>query len=262
MLVDSHCHLDFDAYSGELDQVIERAAAAGVGRLLTICTQLAHFERVRGIADRYPAVYCSVGVHPHEAKDEGEGTARRLLECAEHGKVVGFGETGLDFHYNHSPREAQTRVFQAHIAASRQADLPLIVHSRNADVETIEILEEGAKQGPIRGVIHCFSSGEFLAERSLALGFYLSFAGIVTFKKADELRQIAENTPLDRLLIETDAPYLAPVPVRGKRNEPAYVVHTAALLAEVRGISLAEFAAATTTNFHRLFTKVEPSAAR
>ncbi|MEE8545127.1 MAG: TatD family hydrolase [Alphaproteobacteria bacterium] len=255
MLVDSHCHLDFPDFADELDEVVARAQAAGVGTMVTICTRLSEFDRVRAIAERFPGVYCSVGVHPHEAAAESGVSAARLIELARHPKVVGVGETGLDYYYEHSPRAAQRESFRIHAAAARASGLPLIVHSRDADDETIEILAEEMAKGAFSGVIHCFSSGPALAERALALGLYISLAGIVTFKKSEALREVARTLPLERLLVETDAPYLAPVPKRGKRNEPAYVAHTAACVAEIKGMSSAELAAATSANFRALFEK-------
>jgi TatD DNase family protein len=225
--------------------------------MLTIGTRLDQFERVRAIAERHGNVWCSVGVHPHEAKDEGQSAPDRLIEAARHPKVVGIGETGLDFHYDHSPRDEQALSFRAHIAASRETGLPLIVHTRNADAETGDILEDEYGKGAFPGLIHCFSSGPEVARRALALGLYISISGIVTFKAAEELRGIVRDIPLDRLLVETDAPYLAPVPRRGKTNEPAFVAHTAAKVAELKDIGIAELEAATTDNFFRLFTKTE-----
>jgi TatD DNase family protein len=254
-LVDSHCHLDFADFGVELDAVVERAGAAGVATMVTICTRLTEFERVRAIAERYSNVWCSVGIHPHEAASEPETDAARLVELARHPRVVGIGETGLDYHYDRSPRERQREVFRAHINAARLARLPLIVHSRNADADTVELLREGASAGGLTGVIHCFSSTELLARGALALGFYISLSGILTFRNAEELRRIAREVPAERLLVETDAPYLAPVPHRGKRNEPAFVRHTAACLAGLRGQEPAALAAQTTANFHRLFAK-------
>ena len=258
MLVDSHCHLDYLERDGDLDEVVERARRAGVGRIVTICTKLSEFEAVHGIALRYPDVVCSVGVHPHEAGEEGQETPDRLLELAALPEVVGIGETGLDYYYEHSPRAAQQRSFRAHIAAARQSGLPLIVHARDADEDTVAILEEEYAKGAFPGVIHCFTAGPELAEAALAIGFYISLAGIVTFKNAEALRKTARKVPLDRLLVETDSPYLAPVPKRGRPNEPSYVVHTAAFLAELLGLSPDELAAATTENFGRLFWKAEP----
>jgi len=259
MLIDSHCHLDFPELTTDEAGVLARARAAGVAGMLTIGTRLDQFERVRAIAERHDNVWCSVGVHPHEAKEEGQRTPDRLIEAAGHPKVVGIGETGLDFYYEHSPREEQAESFRAHIAASRQTGLPLIVHTRDADAETADMLEEEHGKGGFPGVIHCFSTGRAMAERALALGLYISISGIVTFKAAEDLRSIVRDVPLDRLLVETDAPYLAPIPKRGKINEPAFVAHTAAKVAELKGVSLAELEAATTDNFFRLFTKAERS---
>jgi len=258
MLIDSHCHLDFPSLIEDLDGVMERAAAAGVGRMVTICTKLSEFDRVRGLAERHQRVYCSVGIHPHEAAAEKAVTAEELVALARHPKVVGIGESGLDFYYEHSPREAQERQFRTHIRAARESGLPLIVHSRDADAEMASILAEEMAAGPFTGVMHCFSSGPALAEAALDLGLYLSLSGILTFKNAEELREIARQAPLDRLLVETDAPYLAPVPMRGRTNEPAYVAHTAAKLAELKGVGIAEIERRTTDNFERLFAKAVP----
>jgi TatD DNase family protein len=259
MLIDSHCHLDFPELTSDETGVLARARTAGIGGMLTIGTRLDQFERVRAIAERHDNVWCSVGVHPHEAKEEGQRAPDRLIEATRHPKVVGIGETGLDFYYEHSPREEQAESFRAHIAASRETGLPLIVHTRNADSETGDMLEEEHRKGAFPGLIHCFSSGRAVAERALALGLYISISGIVTFKAAEDLRAIVRDVPLDRLLVETDAPYLAPIPKRGKTNEPAFVAHTAAKVAELKGVSLAELEAATTDNFFRLFTKAERS---
>jgi len=256
MLVDSHCHLDFDDYGDDLDDVVSRARANDVGRMVTICTRLSRFANVLAIAERYPDVFCSVGVHPHEAGPEGADSPARLIELAAHPKVVGIGETGLDYYYEHSPRTAQRTSFRAHIAAARETGLPLIVHTRDADDDTIDILASEMANGPFRGLIHCFSTSRQLAEKSIELGLYISLSGIVTFKAADELRATARDLPLDRLLVETDAPYLAPVPKRGRRNEPAYVTHTAAMLAEVKGLEPSDIASITTENFFVLFNKV------
>lgn len=255
MLVDSHCHLDYLERDGDLDEVIERARRAGVGALITICTKLSEFDQVRAIAERYDEVYCSVGVHPHEAEGEGQGDTARLIALADHPKVVGIGETGLDYYYEHSPRARQQDSFRTHIRAARDSGLPVIVHSRDADDDTIALLREAREEGPFTGVIHCFTAGPELARASLELGLYISVAGIVTFKKADALRRTLGEVPLERLLVETDAPYLAPVPKRGKRNEPAYVVHTAAALAALKGIVPEELIRTTGDNVFRLFTK-------
>ena len=252
MLVDSHCHLDFPDFVGERDAILARARLAGVGTMLTISTRLDQFPAVRSIAEACDHVWCSVGVHPHEAGEHAGTTASQLASLAEHPRVVGIGETGLDFHYDHSPHDVQEQVFRAHIAASEASGLPLIVHAREADIEIARILRE---ESPRAGVLHCFSSGRGLAEAALGLGFYISISGIITFRKADELRAIVRDVPLDRLLVETDAPYLAPVPYRGKRNEPAYIVATATAVAELKGVSLLQLAAATTENFFALFQK-------
>lgn len=255
MLVDSHCHLDFPDFRGELDAIVERARNVGVGAMLTICTHLTRVDRVLAIAERFEDVFCTVGVHPHEAAHEGDVTVERLIAWAKHPKVIGFGETGLDFYYEHSPREAQRASFRTHIAAARESGLPLVVHTRQADAETATILGEEHAIGPFSGVLHCFSSGRHLAEKAVELGFYVSFSGILTFKKADHLRQIAAALPLDRILVETDAPFLAPVPKRGQRNEPAFVVYTADEVSRVIGVDPLAFQRATTENFFRLFTK-------
>lgn len=252
MLVDSHCHLDFPDFAPERDAVIARAFAAGIGTMLTICTRLDQFAGVRAIAEADPRIWCSVGAHPHEAADHADMLPERLVAFAAHPRVVGIGETGLDFHYDLSPRDTQERVFRAHIAASRQSGLPLIVHAREADAEIAAILRA---ENPPPGVLHCFSSGRALAEAALDLGFYISISGIVTFRNADDLRAIVRDVPLDRLLVETDAPYLAPVPYRGKRNEPAFVTATAAAVAALKGMEPDALAAATTANFFRLFGK-------
>ncbi|HYM32032.1 MAG TPA: TatD family hydrolase [Candidatus Cybelea sp.] len=254
MLVDSHCHLDFPDFADELEEVLARASAAGVGAMVTICTHLSRFEQVRALAERHPQIFCSVGVHPHEAASETVDTAR-LVELARHPKVVGIGETGLDYYYEHSPRDRQQACFKSHIKAAQATGLPLIVHTRDADADTAAMLTEARAEAPLSGVIHCFSAGARLAEVALGLGFYISLSGIVTFKKAAELRETAKHLPLERLLVETDAPYLAPVPKRGKRNEPAFVAHTAAEVAALKGVPADAIAEATTANFFRLFAK-------
>jgi TatD DNase family protein len=255
MLVDSHCHLDYLERDGDLDEVIARARQAGVGVLITICTKLSEFDRVSDIAERYDEVYCSVGVHPHEAAREGQRGPERLIELAAHAKVVGIGETGLDYYYEHSPRARQQESFRAHIHAARQSGLPVIVHTRDADQDTIAILREARAEGPFTGVIHCFTAGAELARAALDLGLYISVAGIVTFKKAEDLRATLREIPLERLLVETDAPYLAPVPKRGKRNEPAFVAHTVAALAELKGVSPDELTRITGDNVFHLFSR-------
>jgi len=256
MLVDSHCHLDFPDFQPDLDQVIGRATDAGVGLMLTIGTHLSRFPAVLAVAERYPQVYCTVGVHPHEAASETGVTVETLLELAKHPKVVGFGETGLDYFYAHSPRAQQQSIFRLHIQAARQAGLPLVIHTRDADTDMAAILEEEYAKGHFTGLVHCFSSGRELADKALELGLFLSFSGMLSFKKADSLRLMARDLPLDRLLVETDAPYLAPVPHRGKRNEPSFVSATASTLAGAKGLGIAQIEAATTGNFLRLFNKV------
>ncbi len=252
MLVDSHCHLDFPDFAAERQAVIARAKAAGVATMLTIGTRLDQFAAVRAVADSDAAIWCSVGAHPHEAADHAELLPEQLTRLADHPKVVGIGETGLDFHYDLSRRDIQERVFRAHIAASRATGLPLVIHAREADSEIARILED---ERPPPGVLHCFSSGRGLAEAALALGFYISISGIVTFKNAEDLRAIVRDLPLDRLLVETDSPYLAPVPYRGKRNEPSYVATTAAAVATLKGLAPEALARATSANFFRLFAK-------
>jgi TatD DNase family protein len=258
MLVDSHCHLDFPDFAPDLDAVVDRARCAGVGVLVSICTHVSRFLDVRAIAERYPEVVCSLGVHPHHAAEELElATVDGLVALAGHPKVVGIGETGLDFFYEHSPRRQQEESFRRHLRACLVTGLPAIVHSRDADAETLAILaEEGAGQG-LTGLIHCFSGSAAMAEQALALGFCLSISGIVTFKKAEALRAVVAAVPLDRLLVETDAPYLTPIPHRGRRNEPAFVVHTAEVVARVKGVDGPTLAAQTTRNFFRLFPKAQ-----
>ena len=261
MLVDSHCHLDFPDFAPDRADVLARARNAGVGVMVTIGTRLSKFAEVRAIAESDPALYCSVGVHPHEAEKEGVGDPSRLLDAAKHLKVVGIGETGLDYFYKHSAPEAQARSFRAHIAAARESGLPLIVHARDADVDTIRILADEHRAGAFPGVIHCFTASRELADHAVALGLYISFSGILTFKNARDIQETAKALPLERILVETDAPYLAPMPNRGKRNEPAYVAHTAAFLAKLRGETPERIASATTDNFFRLFRKVRAPAA-
>ena len=256
MLIDSHCHLDFPDFAAELDAVIGRARAAGIARMVTISTRVRRHGAVLAIAERFPDVFCSVGTHPHYAHEELDLAPADLVARTRHPKVVALGEAGLDYHYDNSPRAAQERGFRAHIAAARASGLPLVIHSREADEDTARILEEETGQGPFPAVLHCFTGGRELACRAVALGHFISFTGILTFRNSDALRAIAAELPADRILIETDAPYLAPGRFRGKRNEPAYVAETAKVLAEVRGVSLPEIARQTTGNFFRLFAKV------
>ncbi len=255
MWVDSHCHLDFPDFETELDEVVARARRAGVGGLVTICTHLSRFDQVHRVAERYAEVVCTAGVHPHHAAEEDAGaTDAALVAAAGRPKVVGLGESGLDYHYDKSPREVQQAVFRRHIRASLDTGLPLVIHTREAENDTLRLLREEAAGAPLSGVLHCFSGSDRLAEEGLALGLMISFSGIVTFKRAEDLRATARRVPLDRLMVETDAPYLAPVPHRGKRNEPAYVVHTAAVVAETLGVPPDRLAAATTANAARLFS--------
>jgi TatD DNase family protein len=257
MLVDSHCHLDFPDFAAELDQVVARARAAGIGTMVTISTRVRQFDQVCAVAERFDHIYCSVGTHPHNAHEELDVTADDLSKIAEHPKVVAIGEAGLDYHYDNSPREAQAAGLRTHIAAARTTGLPLVIHAREADADLAAILREESEKGAYPAVLHCFSSGRALAEAGISLGHYVSFSGILTFKNAQEIRDIARDMPADRILVETDAPYLAPVPYRGKRNEPAFVAETAAVLAETRGVSREEIAAQTTENFFRLFSKAQ-----
>ncbi|MBF0093025.1 MAG: TatD family hydrolase [Alphaproteobacteria bacterium] len=261
MLVDTHCHLDFPDFAEDLDEVVGRARRAGVSRMLTISTHVTRFDRVLAVAERHEGVYCTVGIHPHEAGKEPPVDKERLIALSRHPKVVGFGETGLDYFYEHSPREDQQRSFRVHIAAAREAGLPLIIHTRDADEDIIRILREEMARGRFRGLVHCFSSGPELAAVALDLGLLISVSGIATFNKAGPLRDTIKAVPLDHLLVETDAPFLAPVPQRGRRNEPAFVVHTAAKVAEIKGISTEALAQATTANVLKLFGKIDASGA-
>jgi TatD DNase family protein len=256
MLIDSHCHLDFPDFAPELDEVVVRARQAGIARMVTISTRVRRHGDVLAIAQRYPDVFCSVGTHPHYAHEEPDVSAADLVARTQVQKVVALGEAGLDYHYNNSPREAQEHGFRTHIAAARESGLPLVIHARDADEDTARILEEEMGEGAFAAVLHCFTGGPDLARRAVALGHFVSFTGILTFKNSTALRAIAAELPADRILIETDAPYLAPGRYRGKRNEPAYVVETAKVLAEARGVTLAEIARQTTENFFRLFAKV------
>ena len=256
MLVDSHCHLDFPDFAEERDAIVARALAAGVGRMVTISTRVRRFADILAIAGRYPQVYCSVGTHPHNADEELDVTADDLVRLAEHPKVVALGEAGLDYFYDNAPREAQAAGLRTHIAAARITGLPIVIHARDADDDMAAILTEETEKGAFPFLLHCFSSGRKLAETGIALGGYVSFSGILTFKRSEALRDIARDLPRERLLVETDAPYLAPQPWRGKRNEPSYVVETARVLAECIGVSPNEIAALTTENFLRLFARV------
>lgn len=261
MLVDSHCHLDFPDFDSERDEIVQRALDAGIGRMVTICTRVRRFDAIRAIAEAYDAVYCSVGTHPHNAHEELDITPEMLVELSAHAKVVAIGEAGLDYHYDHAPRDAQALGLRRHIAAARETGLPLVIHARNADEDMETILTEEMGKGTFPAVLHCFSSGRRLAEAGIELGLYVSFSGILTFKGSQELRDIAKMLPTDRLLVETDAPYLAPVPKRGRRNEPSYVAHTASVLAQTLDMDDAELGRITSDNFFRLFSKTGRPAA-
>ena len=258
MLIDTHCHLDFPDFTEGPAGIATRAKAVGVGRMITISTRVAKFDTYRMIAESDPDLYFTVGTHPHNAGEELDVTTAQLVALSAHPKCVGLGEAGLDYHYDKAPRDAQAISFRRHIAAARQTGLPLVIHARAADADMIAILEDEHDKGAFPAVLHCYSSGPELARRGVALGLYLSFSGILTFKNSQEVRDIAAAAPLDRILVETDAPYLAPPPHRGKRNEPAFVVETARVLADVRGISAEEVARVTTANTLRLFSKMPP----
>ncbi len=262
MFIDSHCHLDFEQFDADRDGAVARARAAGVERIVTISTSMKDFSGVLEIARSYPDVYCSVGVHPHEAEKEGECvTTDQLIAFMSDPKIVGIGETGLDYFYEHSPRASQQESFRKHIRACIVTGAPLIVHTRDAEDDTIRILQEerGGHEDELRGVLHCYSSERRMAEYALDIGFYISLSGMLTFKKSENIREAVKDVPMDRLLIETDSPYLAPVPHRGQTCEPAYVVHTAQTLADLKGVSLEEMGRITTDNFYRLFNKVSKS---
>ena len=256
-VVDSHCHLDFPDFDGEVPALIARAQAAGVTRMVTICTRMANEPAVRAIAEAYPGVFYAAGIHPMRAAEEPLVTLAELVALAAHPKFVGIGETGLDYHYTADSKAIQQTSLRIHIEAAQQTGLPLIIHARGADDDMAAILTEHFKTRPYTCVMHCFSSGAVLARSALDLGFYLSMSGIAAFPKSQDLRAIFAAAPLDRILLETDSPYLAPPPFRGRRNEPAYTAHTATAGAALFGLSLAEFAAATSANFDRLFTRAK-----
>jgi TatD DNase family protein len=255
MLVDSHCHLDFPDFQNRLPEVLDAASAAGVGRMVTISTHVARFETYRALAETHECIFCTVGTHPHNAAAEPDVPAGRLIELSQHPRCVAIGEAGLDYHYDKSPHDVQQRVFRTHIEAARETGLPLVIHARNADDDMIQILSEEMRRGRFDAVLHCFSSGERLAQVGVELGLYVSFSGILTFRNSEEIRRIAAAVPHERLLVETDAPYLAPVPYRGKTNEPSFVPHTAKVLADVLGMTDQDVATLTTANFYRLFSK-------
>jgi len=256
-LIDSHCHLDYEPMASDIDGTLRRAKDKGVDLFLTICTDLSKVPVVMALAESHPEVFATIGVHPHESQKTlaEEELFKVLVNEAARSKVVGFGETGLDYYYTHSPQEDQKSAFKAHIEAGLERDLPLIVHTRDAEEDTIDLIKT-VGQGKARGVIHCFSGSSWLRDQSLELGFYISVSGIITFKKAEALREVLKEVPLDRLLLETDAPYLAPEPYRGKSNEPSYIVETAKKLAELKRVSYDELCAQTSQNFLTLFSKV------
>jgi TatD DNase family protein len=256
MLIDTHCHLDFPDFEAERDAIIERAREAGVAQMVTISTRVKRFDTILAIAEKYPNVFCSVGTHPHNADEELDVTADDLVRLSAHPKVVAIGEAGLDYFYDNAPRDAQAEGLRRHIAAARTTGLPLVIHSRSADEDMAAILTEESGRGAFPFLLHCFSSGPDLARVGIELGGYVSFSGILTFPKSEELRDIARTVPRDRMIVETDAPYLAPKSFRGKRNEPAYVAHTAEVLAQAIGVSSEEIAEITTENAFRIFSKM------
>jgi TatD DNase family protein len=255
-VVDSHCHLDFASLTERLPEVLANADAAGVGLMVSISTRVRKFERLLRIAEENINIFCTIGTHPHHAHEELDVTVADLVELAKHPKVVGIGEAGLDYHYDLSPRPAQEQGFRTHITAARETGLPLVIHAREADTDVANILEDEMKKGTFKPLLHCFTSSMELAQRGLAIGAHVSFSGILTYKSAENLRIVAAEIPMDRLLVETDSPYLAPVPYRGKSNEPAFVVKTLQQLAAVKGVAADVMAKATNDNFFRLFSKV------
>lgn len=258
MLIDSHCHLDFPELAADRPGVLARAHAAGVDGALTICTWVDRFDAIRAIAEENPEIWCSVGTHPHNADQELHITTEDLIRLSAHPKCIAIGEAGLDYFYDNAPKDAQATGLRRHIAAARRTGLPLVIHSRAADAQMAALLEEEMGQGTFPFVLHCYTGGLDLARRALALGGYISFSGIITFKNAEDIREVTKMVPADRYLVETDAPYLAPVPHRGQSNEPAFVRHTAEKLAEIRGVPLLQLGAETSANFYRLFAKAKP----
>ena len=259
-VIDSHCHLDFPDFAEEIESVVARARDAGVSRMVTISTRVAKGAVYQALAERFDDVWFTIGTHPHQAAEEAETDADAIRRFASHPKCVGIGEAGLDYHYAYAPQPVAEKVFRAHIGLARELDLPLIIHSREADDDMARILREEMGQGRFRALLHCFTSSRALAETGLELGLYISFSGVLTFKNSADLRAIARDAPLERVLVETDAPYLAPVPHRGRRNEPAFVVDTAKVLAEAKGISFEKLAAATRANTLRIFNKMDGGA--
>jgi TatD DNase family protein len=256
LIVDSHCHLDYDGLYEDLPAVLKRAEDAGVGMVLSISSRISNFAKILDIAEAHDNVFCTVGTHPHNAHEELDIPVAEIVRLAQHPRVVGIGEAGLDYFYDKAPRAAQMQGFKNHISAARETGLPLVIHTREAEDDTARLLEEEMAKGAFKAVLHCFTSQHWLAERAVALGLYVSFSGILTYKSAQNLRDTAKALPEDRILVETDAPYLAPMPFRGKSNEPGLVAHTLNILAETRGVSRDHMAAATSANFFRLFDKV------
>ena len=257
MLVDHHCHIDRHEFKDDLGGVVARAHTAGVGVLVDISTRIRRFDEIKAVIERFDNVYGSIGTHPHQAHEELDVPVSEIVRLSKHPKIVSIGEAGLDYFYKHSPAAAQAEGFRNHIAAARETGLPLEIHTRDADADTLAILKDEHAKGPFPAILHCFTGGRDLAMGALDLGLYVSFSGVISFKKSEALREIAREVPLDRLFVETDAPFLAPEPFRGKLCEPAHVVHTAAALAAAKGVSLEEIARATTENFFRLFTKAK-----
>lgn len=262
MLVDSHCHLDYNDFEEDFEEIIEHAKECGVSLMLNAGNNLKEFDNQLAISEQYPFIYSAVGVHPHNAKEYPELKAEELIERAAHKKVIGIGETGLDYYYDYAPRELQIKLLKEHIKAAQETGLPLIIHNRDSDDDMITILGEAYRQKPFSGVIHCFSSDRKLAEFALSIGFYLSASGMITFNRSSELREIFAEIPEDRLLIETDSPFLAPIPMRGRRNEPAYVKYTAEKLAQLRDLPFEKMAQITSDNFFRLFRKASDKGRR
>jgi TatD DNase family protein len=261
LIVDSHCHLDYEGLVENLPAVLKRAEQAGVGLVLSISSRIRHAERIIAIAEAHKNVFCTLGTHPHNAHEELDVPVSELVRLAQHPKVVGIGEAGLDYFYDNSPRDAQMQGFRNHIAAARETGLPLVIHTRDAEDDTARVLEDEMARGAFKAVLHCFTGKQWLAEKGVALGLSVSFSGILTYKSAESLRVTAKALPETSLLVETDAPFLAPLPQRGKSNEPAFVAHTLEVLAQVRGVSRDHMAAATSVNFFRLFDKVKVPAA-
>jgi TatD DNase family protein len=256
LIVDSHCHLDYEGIYENLPAVLQRAEDAGVGLVLSICSRIRNFEKIRGIAEAHANVFCTVGTHPHNAHEELDIPVSDIVALTQHPRVVGIGEAGLDYFYDNAPRDAQMQGFKNHIAAARETGLPLVIHTRDAEEDTARLLEVEMSKGPFKALLHCFTSQQWLAERAVELGLYVSFSGILTYKTAQNLRDTAKALPEDRILVETDAPFLAPIPMRGKSNEPSFVSHTLDVLADTRGVSREHMAGVTSANFFRLFDKV------